>query len=500
MYHIRKTKTASKAIAVQVVCYVERKLTVAKHIGSGHENKEVETLVNIARAWIKKTTQQQSLFDPITGQTTKSGLVLLDKCEYIGFRYSFIYEILIKLLDRFEFTTIGNALLHDLIIVRIIHPASKLQSLELLKEYFGIHHRRQTFYEALPKLLPLKDTVETLTVKHAKTALHFDFSLVFYDVTTLYFESFSADELRKNGFSKDSKSQQPQIVIGLMVTSQGFPIAYEIFPGNKFEGHTLIPVVKDFQHKHNISNLTIVADAGMISMENVSALKQNQLHYIVGARLGNLTLQTLENISQTLNHKNQATMRVATAYGDLICDFSEKRYAKDKREMEKQIKKAEALLQNPQVAKRTKFLKNVDKTTYVINKALIEKTKLLLGIKGYYTNLDSSVTDQTIITHYHNLWHVEQAFRIAKNDLEARPIFHFKENAIKVHMLICFMALAISKYMEIKTNLSLAQIIRSLQQITDARMLNTLTNEEIVMRTKISEEAKNILKKLNLSY
>ena len=167
--------------------------------------------------------------------------------------------------------------------------------------------------------------------------------------------------------------------------------------------------------------------------------------------------------------------------------------------MDKQIKKAKELLEKPKEAKRTKFLKNIDKTKYEINEALIEKTQLLLGIKGYYTNL-ASVDNQTIISHYHNLWHVEQAFRVAKNDLETRPIFHFKEDAIRVHMLICFMALAVSKYMEIKTDKSLAQIVRSLKKVTDARLLNTLTNEEILMRTEVSDEVKNILEKLHLSY
>jgi transposase len=437
------------------------------------------------------------LFEKI--ENTKQTFALLDKCQYLGVRYSFIYEILTKLLAHFEFTTIGNSLLHDLVIMRIIEPASKLRSLELLNEYFGILHRRQTFYETLPKLLKLKGPVETLTVNFAQTKLAFDFSLVFYDVTTLYFESFSADELRKNGFSKDSKSQQPQIVVGLMVTDQGFPVAYEVFPGNRFEGHTILPVVKDFKDKHKIPTLTVVADAGMISMDNVKALQENGLQYIVGARLGNITLKALTGISSELGGQNNATLRTTTAYGDLICSFSEKRYAKDKREMEKQIKKAKELLEKPKEAKRTKFLKNSDKTKYEINEALIEKTKLLLGIKGYYTNL-VSVDNQTIISHYHNLWHVEQAFRVAKNDLESRPIFHFKEDAIRVHMLICFMALAVSKYMEIKTDKSLAQIIRSLKQVTDARIFNSLTAEEIVMRTEISEEAKNILEKLHLSY
>lgn len=500
MYHVRKTKTASGATAVQVVCYIKRKMVLAKHIGSARSDPELKALRKIAEAWIKKIAKQHGLFDKVENRPPIRGLALLEKCEYIGFRYGFIYEVLMELLDRFGFAAIGNPLLRDLVIMRIVEPASKLRSLELLKEYFGINHRRQTFYEALPRLLKLKDTVEELAVKRAKVELAFDFSLVFYDVTTLYFESFSPDELRKNGFSKDNKSQQPQIVIGLMVTSQGFPVAYEIFPGNKFEGHTLIPAVKNFKAKHKISTLTIVADAAMISMDNVLALNSHKLNYIVGARMGNISPKAITHISDTLNCQDKATIRIATAQGNLICDFSAKRYAKDKREMEKQIKKAELLLKNPKEAKRVKFLKNGNRANYEINKDLIKKTKRLLGIKGYYTNLEPSVTNQMVIDHYHNLWRVEQAFRIAKNDLETRPIFHFKEETIKVHVLICFMALTISKYMEIKTAKPLQQIIKALKQVTDARLLDTLTEQEIILRTKISEEAKNILEKMNLSY
>lgn len=168
--------------------------------------------------------------------------------------------------------------------------------------------------------------------------------------------------------------------------------------------------------------------------------------------------------------------------------------------MDRQIKKAEGLIKDPTGLKRTKFLKAGNQSVYKLNQALIEKNKLLLGIKGYYTNLGSEVSNQSIVDRYHSLWHVEQAFRIAKNDLQTRPIFHFKEDAIKTHILICFMALAISKYLEIKTATSLQQIIRAFKQVTDAQLLNTLTNENIVKRTKIPDNVKTLLQKLSLPY
>lgn len=500
MYHIRKTKTASGATAVQVVKYVRRKLSVVAHIGSAHNSEELKTLQQIAVGWIEKQTRQKSLLPLPVDNISSVGLSLVEKCEYLGIRYAFIYEILRKLLARFQFTCLGNKLLNDLVIMRIMEPVSKLQSLELLQEYFGISHRRQFFYESLPKMVKLKRAVEQLTSKLAITEFGLDFSLIFYDVTTLYFESFQSDDLRKPGFSKDNKPNQPQIVIGLVVSKDGFPIAYEIFAGNKFEGHTLIPVIESFKSKHSIKTLTVVADAAMISMDNIQALKQRGLQYIVGARMGNLPLKLIDNISHLLNQRDGATMRVATVHGDLVCDFSLKRYRKDKREMDKQIEKAQRLVNNSSGIKRAKFLQVGNKNTCAINQELIEKTKLILGIKGYCTNLGEAASNQTIIDHYHSLWRVEQAFRIAKNDLQMRPMFHFKEDAIKVHVLICFMALAISKYLEIKTATPLQQIIKAFKQVTDARLLDTLAKKEIIMRTKIPENTKMLLQRLNLPY
>jgi transposase len=362
----------------------------------------------------------------------------------------------------------------------------------------GIEHQRRDFNRQLPHLSSLQGNVEAKVLSIAKKEFHFTFSLVFYDVTTLYFESSEEDELRKPGYSKDNKPQQPQILVGLLVTPEGFPVAYQIFEGNTFEGHTLIPIISKFKRKHKIETLTVVADAAMISADNIVALKKSSLHYIVAARTAKLPLRQIREISAKLNQQDGRTMRIPTEeYGNLICEFSAKRFAKDKREMDKQIKKAEYLLNDPATIKRVKFIKPDDDNTYVLHTELIEKTTLLLGIKGYYTNLGPDVSDQLIIEHYHNLWHVEQAFRIAKSDLQMRPIYHFKQHAIRTHVLICFMALAVCKYMELKTGKSIKHIIKALKGVTDARIINTLSGEEIILRSVIKEETKQLLSRLN---
>jgi len=498
MYHIRTTKTSSAATAVQVVRYVNRKLVVAKHIGSAHSEEELLSLKEAAALWIEKESKQRSLFSRVS----RSNAITLDKCRYLGVRYGFAYDILRQIIKHFGFCSLTEKkMLADLVLIWIVEPASKLHSLELLQEFFNIAYSRRDFYRYLPEFVQLKDQAEKKVLSLAKKEFGFDFSLVFYDVTTLYFETFESDDLRKPGFSKDSKSQQPQILICLIVDAQGFPVAYEIYEGNKFEGHTLIPLISAFKRRHGIETLTVVADAAMISLDNTKALKANGLSYVVGARLGNLPLERLKEISSKLRKENDASLRVETEYGSLICDFSLKRYRKDKSDMDKQILKAQKLLKNPAAVKRVKFVKGSGKTKLELNEELIEKTNFLLGIKGYYTNVEEKDADnQTIIKQYHNLWQIELAFRIAKSDLEIRPIYHFKKQAIAAHILICFMALAICKYLEIKTGESTRRIVRTLKSVTDARIKNTLTGEEITMRSEITAEIKEMLLKFGVSY
>lgn len=328
----------------------------------------------------------------------------------------------------------------------------------------------------------------------------FDYTLVFYDVTTLYFETFESDDLRKQGFSKDSKSQQPQILVALMVTKEGFPIAYEIFPGNTFEGHTFIPLIKSFITNHNIQTLTVVADAAMISSENVKELNAAQVNYIVGARLGNISKDLLKRIDDTLGRKDACSIRLSTDNGSLICSFSQKRFQKDRYEMEKQIQKAKQLISEPSKNKKAKFIR----TGYQkieLNDELIAKASLLLGIKGYYTNLSESVvSNHQIIERYHDLYRIEQAFRVSKSDLKTRPIFHFKEGPIKLHMLICFMALAVSKYIEVKTDSSIRAFLTEAKKFTDARLMNSNTGKEFSLRTKLSPLVAQMLQKMDLPH
>lgn len=495
MPSIRRTKTSSGSTAVQAVEYRKRKMVMLKHFGSARTKAELQALIQNAEQWITEQTRQTSLF----ALSPKERVLHLGVTRFLGVRYQLAYVLLSKVLRRLGFAALDQDLLLDLAIMRVFEPSSKRRAIELLTRYFGIRYAERTLYRTLPKLIVYKEVAEHIAVSFAKQHFNDQLSFVLYDVTTLYFESFEPDELRKPGFSKDNKANQLQIVIGLLVNPEGFPLGYEIFKGNTFEGHTMIPVIDAFRKAHSVATCTIVADAAMLSLTNLQELKKQNLSYIVGARVANLSLVVIEQISASLNQEDGKTMRLSTEHGDLVCAFSALRFRKDKMEMEKQIKKAEALIVSGG-GKRAKFVTAAE-SRYELNTPLVDKTKKLLGIKGYYTNIPrEEANDRAIIVHYGNLWRIEQSFRIAKSDLVARPIFHHKENAIKAHMLICFIALAAGKHLELTTAVSLRRIIDLLKQAPDARMLNTQTHKEMLLRAEMPEKLRLLLKKLNLSY
>ncbi len=488
---IRVVKTASKAKAVQIVRYQNNKRTILQHIGSAHTEAELNELILLAEEWMKDFSKQLSIFP----DDSANKLIHLNHCTFIGVQYNFFYQQISVIQDKMGFTGLP-LLLNDLVTMRIFEPASKLCSLELMEQFFGIKHSRKSYYKIAPQCVDLKEKVEMKVVDFAKEHYSFNFDIVFYDVTTLYFETFEEDELRKNGFSKDSKSQQPQILVALMVTKEGFPIAFEIFSGNTFEGHTIIPTIKDFIKRNKVKEFTVVADAAMISSENITQLSQNDINYIVGARMGNLSIKLLETIEKQIIRQDGKSIRIKTDLGYLICSYSSVRYRKDLYEMNKQIEKAKQVIEVPSKSRKQKFTKT-NEQKLELNEELIEKTKKLLGIKGYYTNLEEKIAEnKTIIERYHELYKIEQAFRVSKRDLQTRPIFHFKQQPIKLHILICFMALVISKHIEIKAGISIRKFLDESKKMVDGKILNHITNKTVTIKPEQTPKMDKLIAKL----
>lgn len=490
MFKVRKTKTGSGNVAVQIVNRFNHVTKIVKHIGSAKNEVELDKLLILAQNLAFKMSSNETLF-PEMYEDEKGQLVSMNHLEVMpNYKHMFAYEFLSYFYKLSGFEGLNLEILKHLVFARIIKPSSKIESLRFLKNNFGIRYGHSNLYSELLKINERKEEIEKIAVNYAKRNLSFDFTLVFFDVTTLYFETFKEDKdnFRKPGFSKDNKYGQPQILVSLVVTKEGYPIAADIFEGNTFEGHTMIPVILNFKKIHNITNLTVVADAGMLSEENTKKLNDKNLNYIVGARLSNLPLKTIEDVSITLNKNEDVYFQTETPNGTLICDYSIKRATKNKFDREKQIKKAQNQIHNPGKIKKLRFLKQTkeSKSKYELNQSLIEKQEMLDGIKGYITNL-KSVDPKLIISRYKDLWHVEKSFRIAKSDLQTRPIYHHKLENVKAHILIVFVSLAIVKIIEMETLISIKRIVEQIWEIIDITLKDTLTNFKFTKRMEVTK-------------
>ena len=234
---IRKVKTSSGSIAVQIGCDFGHNFLVSKHFGSAKNDFELKLLLIKAQQYLYEA--QLTIFN----SKPESQVFISDKVKPIGYRRVYAYEKLSEYFNLIFPTSIP--LFKDLVLIRLIKPLSKSKSLELIQEFFGIKYNKTDVFRQI--LLFDKDSIARTIKDFAVANLGFDYALVFYDITTLYFETNKGDEFKKNGFSKDNKMNQPQILVGLLVDRHGFPIDFHVFEGNKYEGHTLIPVIKHFR-------------------------------------------------------------------------------------------------------------------------------------------------------------------------------------------------------------------------------------------------------------
>ena len=451
---IRKVKNSAGNIVIQVGCYQGKHFKLVKHLGSAKNQAEEESLFKQAHDFIYRN--QLALFSPLSA-ITQDDIVPVGYSRDSAYRY---------FSDAFDcvFPKIRNRIVKDLVIIRIIHPASKLESVHLLSEYFGIKYANTSVYRTFLKAD--KQLFINQLITYAKRQLNFDFTLLFYDVTTLYFESVSDGEFKIPGFSKDGRHSQPQILVGLIVDQHGFPVFYQIFKGNTFEGHTMLPIILEFKRAFKVKQLTIVADSAMLSEDNLSILERHNLTYIVGNR----TLSTYQNSLapeiQRLKLRDNSSCSIPQGQRQIVYHYSQRREKKDWYEIEKAVTRAQYLAKNPSKRTKTKYLK-VKAETIQVNQELIDKHKFLAGIKSYKTN--SHLPPSLVVERYGDLWRIEKSFRMTKHDLKARPIFHRKEEAIQAHVLIVFAANAVSRYVELATNKPIRQLVKELMRVIDVK-------------------------------
>lgn len=474
---------------------------MVKTIGSSGDTDEVNRLFEKGQQWIKEHTGAQELDFTDYSQQTELVLQGIEEISVFG------PELLLgKLFDQIGFNQINDNLFRQLVLARLCYPASKLKTTDYLSKYQYLNIDVQVIYRYLDKLYnEQKSIVQQISYEHTLQILGNTISVVFYDVTTVYFESDSQDELRKTGFSKEGKHQNPQIVLGLLVSRGGYPLAYDIFEGNQFEGHTMLPVIKGFKDKYKLDKPVVVADAGLLSKQNIKLLEKEGYEYILGARIkaesGVIKQQIL-----TLNLANgQSAIVQKDDKTKLIVSYSEARARKDEKnrarglaKLEKQIKSGK--LTKDQINNRgyNKFLELENQVNISINEAKIKEDQKWDGLKGYITN--TKLGKDEVIEHYRELWQIEKAFRIAKTDLEIRPIYHRLQRRIEAHICIAFVAYKVYKELERQlklknSTLSPEKAIDIAKTIYAIKIKHPITRQ-VTFKTHIKTEEQVYLSKL----
>jgi hypothetical protein len=478
MAFIRKVKTASGATAVQIAYKQKGRIIKIIHIGSAHTGEELEILVALARK--RMQANQLELF-----AETKSSLRVSIKHSYSGL----LWKVLQGEYRKLGFDRLGDEVFEALCIARIVEPTSKLDSLRVLADLGVDPINRNRLYRCLVKAASqdYRRQISQACFEHVQGA---GLTLVLYDVTTLYFEIQEEDEYRKPGMSKERRLE-PQIIIGLLVDQNGFPLGLQSFEGNQAETKTILPIIEAFQAQHGLSKVTVVADAAMLSSSNLEALTAAGYTYIVGARLYKVPYDIAEYQKSAEMIDQQIMVEQKDGYR-VIYQYRAKRAALDLRNIEKQIDKARKVLSGQIPVKKTKFL-SVTARNKQLNQKLIDKARTLAGIKGSVTNLE--IPNDQVINYYHQLFQVEATFRMAKSDLRARPIYHQNRQAIEAHLTIVLTALAISRSIEQKTGISIKQFVKLLRPIRSG--IVTFNGKELLAEAEVPEPTLVVLDRLS---
>lgn len=465
--YIRRKKYPSGNVGIIVVEKINGKMKELATIGIAKSDEDVGGLIKRGQEWIDREQQRRHPRLDLFGeemirceQKRMNAERLLDSISNITIDGADL--ILDKVFDSVGFNRIEDGIFRKLVKARLSYPASKAATVEYLKNHFDDDVSLSKIYRYLDKLSDSQHRiVQDISVGHTRKILGGYIGVLFYDVTTLYFEADYEDELRKTGFSKEGRHKNPQIILGLLVSPGGYPLAYSIHEGSKYEGHTMLPVVTEFVHKYNLEDFIVVADSGLMNGDNIADLEANGYRYIIGAKIKTESRKIKEWIlSQPRNDRQM----VEYDKGDgkrLLVGYTESRARKDAYNREKGIRRLEKAYRKGTLTKENinkrgynKFLTMDGDVKVTIDYDKIETDAKWDGLKGYLTNTD--IPSSQVYDAYHNLWHVERAFRISKSKIEIRPMFHFTRRRIEAHVCICFVALKV--YMELERLLKLADI------------------------------------------
>lgn len=451
---VRKRKNKTGTISVVVVLKQQGKFTEVKNFGIVASEAEADVLQKKAKRWIDEYGGQQLIdFDDRRGREREETERVVSNMDSLLINGTQL--LLGRIYDSIGFNAIEDDVLRHLVIARLTQPRSKLATVDYLKSYYDEDVDLNRIYRYMDKLHSTQqELAQSISVEHTRSLFGGRLGLVFYDVTTLYFESAAEDELRSPGFSKDGKTAETQVVLGLLVSEGGYPLSYSVFNGKQYEGYTMIPMIDDFRQRYGLGDdFVVVADSGLMNGRNIALLRQAGYKYVIGARIRN----EAEDVKGWILSQQLANGEFAELVrkGDerLIIGYSQKRADKDAYNRKRGIARlrkaySKGTLTKEQVNRRgyNKFLKISRDVTVEINENKIAEDAKWDGLKGYITN--TSLEPKQVVEQYHGLWVVERAFRVSKGALEMRPMFHFTPRRIEAHVCICFVAYKVYKELE----------------------------------------------------
>jgi len=496
---IRELRHKNGRIYIQVVDKSSGRYKVLKSFGSSLTSEGVLELKKLASIWINEHQCVREIDFTHEIEQIEQMLSGITQLKLAGIKL-----VLGRIFDEIGFNKINDELFRSLVLYRLVYPKSKLKTTEYLYQYEQKEWSEDAIYRYMDKLHSTqKEFVQQISYAHSLKVLGGQINVVFYDVTTLYFEIDQEDELRKTGFSKEGKHQNPQIILGLLVSKNGYPLAYDIYQGNKFEGHTLLPIIDSFKSKYKIEKLTIIADSGLLSQSNIDELQTKNYEFILGARIKNQKYTVQQKILN-LQLKNGESQLIQTNDLKLIVSYSDDRAKKDRYNREKGLRKLEKQVRTGKLTKSSinnrgynKYLKLEGELNVKIDLEKFNQDAQWDGLKGYITN--SSLTKGEILENYHHLWKIEKAFRIAKTDLKIRPIYHRLQRRIEAHICLTFAAYKVYKELERQLKekqapYSATKVIEIAQSIFEIEIKTTNSKEIVQKILLVNQEQKDLNK------
>lgn len=512
MAYVRKVRTTSGAVAVQVARKDHGRVVILAHLGSAHTDAELGILLERARGIvtdgqhaldIEVAARAQSMADvpdyrePTLWEAASQPKVVsvAPPGRTTATSSRLLYDVLGNVYDWLGFDVVAGRVFRDLVIARIVEPTSKLDASRVLADLGATTVSYRTIARHLDQMGPgqYRNQVAEKCFTYARDCG--GLSLLLYDVTTLYFEAESEDDLRKVGYSKERRVD-PQIVVGLLVDRTGFPLEIGCYEGNTAETTTIVPIVTAFQQRHHLEGtpMVVAADAGMLSAANLKALDELGLSFIVGSRATKAPAdleshfhwhgdvftdgQIIDTVTPRHGNTkvNDTKLRAEPVWDPgtypgawrAIWAYSAKRARRDQKTLAAQEARARAIVAGEKAAKSARFVKTRG-TDRSLDEANLSRAQSLVGLKGYVTNVAAAVMPASeVIAKYHDLWHVEKSFRMSKSDLRARPIFHYTREAIEAHLTIVFTALAVSHCIQQRTGLAIGRVVKQLRPLRSA--------------------------------